>query len=73
MKNILEMDYDSHSRKKELELPVIDLSTIAKATGNFSSNKKLGEGGFGFVYKVKKQQFFEQLYRKCIMILNGHF
>jgi hypothetical protein len=56
-----------------LVLPIIDLSKIPKATGNFSSNKKLGEGGFGLVYKVKKHQFFEQLYQKCIMILNGHF
>ncbi|CAN6558005.1 unnamed protein product [Malus baccata var. baccata] len=35
----------------ELELPVFDLTTIASATDNFSSDNKLGEGGFGPVYK----------------------
>ncbi|KAJ6727998.1 hypothetical protein OIU74_006113 [Salix koriyanagi] len=57
MKNVLEMGYDRQSRKEELESPMIDLTTISKATGNFSSNKKLGEGGFGIVYKEKKHQF----------------
>ena len=29
-----------------------DLSTILSATNNFSDENKLGEGGFGPVYKV---------------------
>ena len=35
------------------ELPYFDLSTIVAATENFSFANKLGEGGFGTVYKVK--------------------
>jgi hypothetical protein len=35
-----------------MELPIFDLATIANATHNFSNNNKLGEGGFGPVYKV---------------------
>lgn len=35
------------------DLPVFDLLTIAKATDHFSFTNKLGEGGFGAVYKVK--------------------
>ena len=35
-----------------MELPIFDLAAIANATDNFSNNKKLGEGGFGLVYKV---------------------
>ncbi|KAG8386240.1 hypothetical protein BUALT_Bualt03G0128300 [Buddleja alternifolia] len=34
------------------ELPQFDLNTITKATDNFSINNKLGEGGFGPVYKA---------------------
>nr|GMD99504.1 G-type lectin S-receptor-like serine/threonine-protein kinase At4g27290 [Ipomoea batatas] len=37
--------------KEWLELPLFDLSTISRATNNFSENNKLGEGGFGAVYK----------------------
>ncbi|KAI8525257.1 hypothetical protein RHMOL_Rhmol13G0216500 [Rhododendron molle] len=33
------------------ELPYFDLSIIVSATGNFSLDNKLGEGGFGAVYK----------------------
>ncbi|KAK1582655.1 hypothetical protein Q3G72_017012 [Acer saccharum] len=35
----------------DLELPMFELSTIANATDNFSLHNKLGEGGFGPVYK----------------------
>ncbi|XP_061336712.1 G-type lectin S-receptor-like serine/threonine-protein kinase At4g27290 [Gastrolobium bilobum] len=38
-------------RKDDMDLPTFDLSIIAKATNNFSSRNKLGEGGFGPVYK----------------------
>ncbi|KAH6788409.1 S-locus lectin protein kinase family protein [Perilla frutescens var. frutescens] len=44
---------DNHSDQslKDLELPLFDLSTITKATDRFSINNKLGQGGFGPVYK----------------------
>ncbi|XP_059279495.1 G-type lectin S-receptor-like serine/threonine-protein kinase At4g27290 isoform X5 [Lycium ferocissimum] len=35
----------------EFELPMFQLSTITRATNNFSVNNKIGEGGFGPVYK----------------------
>uniref|UniRef100_A0A3N7FBU8 Receptor-like serine/threonine-protein kinase n=1 Tax=Populus trichocarpa TaxID=3694 RepID=A0A3N7FBU8_POPTR len=38
-------------RKEDMEFPIFYLSTVANATGNFSSRNKLGEGGFGPVYK----------------------
>ncbi|KAK5844629.1 hypothetical protein PVK06_000769 [Gossypium arboreum] len=37
--------------EEDLELPVFDFATIATATNNFSSDNKLGQGGFGPVYK----------------------
>ncbi|XP_074380176.1 G-type lectin S-receptor-like serine/threonine-protein kinase At4g27290 isoform X2 [Apium graveolens] len=36
---------------KDVELPIFDISTLANATNGFSTNSKLGEGGFGPVYK----------------------
>ncbi|MED6200257.1 hypothetical protein PIB30_083323 [Stylosanthes scabra] len=37
--------------EEDLELPMYDLATVVKATNNFSIDNKLGEGGFGPVYK----------------------
>ncbi|KAI3809980.1 hypothetical protein L1987_19585 [Smallanthus sonchifolius] len=45
-------DPENRSGDEDLELPVFGLSTIHKATNNFSINNKLGEGGFGPVYKA---------------------
>jgi hypothetical protein len=38
-----------------MELPMFDLTAITNATDNFSNNMKLGEGGFGPVYKVNNK------------------
>ncbi|XP_055834142.1 G-type lectin S-receptor-like serine/threonine-protein kinase At4g27290 [Solanum dulcamara] len=37
--------------KEDFELPLFQLSTITSTTNNFSLNNKIGEGGFGPVYK----------------------
>ncbi|WOG85207.1 hypothetical protein DCAR_0104395 [Daucus carota subsp. sativus] len=36
---------------EDLELPLFEFEKIANATSNFSNDNKLGEGGFGPVYK----------------------
>uniref|UniRef100_A0A5B7AEP8 non-specific serine/threonine protein kinase n=1 Tax=Davidia involucrata TaxID=16924 RepID=A0A5B7AEP8_DAVIN len=41
------------TRKKGHELPLLSFSSIATATDDFSAANKLGEGGFGPVYKGK--------------------
>jgi hypothetical protein len=45
-----------HDRKENdslnHELPIIPLTWIRQSTNNFSELSKLGEGGFGPVYKV---------------------
>ncbi|XP_015956251.1 G-type lectin S-receptor-like serine/threonine-protein kinase At1g11410 [Arachis duranensis] len=41
-------DFDSTQNS---DLPFFDLSSIAAATDNFSPDNKLGQGGFGSVYK----------------------
>lgn len=55
-------DKNNQIRREALELPLVDLSTIMKATNNFSLENKIGAGGFGKVFKVristKKQILF---------------
>jgi len=43
---------DATVRGEDFKLPLFDIDTIATATDNFSMQNKLGEGGFGPVYKV---------------------
>jgi hypothetical protein len=46
-------DYDNEGGKDDIGLAILfDLAVITNATDNFSNNNKLGEGGFGPVYKV---------------------
>lgn len=35
-----------------------DFDTIQSATDNFSETNKLGEGGFGSVYKVERTEIY---------------
>ncbi|XVF78023.1 hypothetical protein PTKIN_Ptkin14bG0094900 [Pterospermum kingtungense] len=39
--------------KKEVEIPMFSFSSVSAATNDFSISNKLGEGGFGPVYKGK--------------------
>jgi len=43
---------DSLGPRSSSDLPLMDLASILAATGNFSKANKLGEGGFGPVYRV---------------------
>uniref|UniRef100_A0A2N9HWE4 Bulb-type lectin domain-containing protein n=1 Tax=Fagus sylvatica TaxID=28930 RepID=A0A2N9HWE4_FAGSY len=54
MERIRAIVHSSNSKgpEEDMELPLFDLSTIARATDDFSLNNKLGEGGFGPVYKA---------------------
>ncbi|KAG5140359.1 hypothetical protein JHK84_034127 [Glycine max] len=44
-------NYKNIQRKEDVDLPVFSLSVLANVTENFSTKNKLGEGGFGPVYK----------------------
>lgn len=66
-KDLMHHLYDNERRVKDLiesgrfkeddtngiDIPFFDLETILNATGNFSIANKLGQGGFGPVYKVQ--------------------
>ncbi|KAJ9671834.1 hypothetical protein PVL29_025506 [Vitis rotundifolia] len=43
-------------QKEDVELPLFDFATVSKATNHFSIYNKLGEGGFGLVYKGTLQE-----------------
>ncbi|MFS7985342.1 putative non-specific serine/threonine protein kinase [Helianthus anomalus] len=51
-KSEVQHDPENKNDNEDLELPLFGLSTLVKATNDFSKNNKLGEGGFGPVYKV---------------------
>ncbi|XVF04040.1 hypothetical protein REPUB_Repub05bG0046500 [Reevesia pubescens] len=60
-----ESSFNVKNQKEDLELPLFDLATIVHATDNFSMNNKLGEGGFGAVYKAdEKMLIYEFLPNK---------
>ncbi|WOG86156.1 hypothetical protein DCAR_0205357 [Daucus carota subsp. sativus] len=44
-------DPNNKDKDEELDLPLFDFPVIANATNHFSEKSKLGEGGFGSVYK----------------------
>ena len=46
------MDGSSLEGITSVESLLLDISTLRVATANFSEENKLGEGGFGAVYKV---------------------
>ncbi|CAE6184793.1 unnamed protein product [Arabidopsis arenosa] len=42
----------AETETEDLELPLMEFEAVVMATDNFSSSNKLGQGGFGIVYKV---------------------
>ena len=51
-------DLEDETREEDLELPLFDLETVSAATDMFSFKNKIGEGGFGPVYKVITLRLF---------------
>ena len=47
-----EVNKRGDNRKKEVKMPLFSFASVSAATENFSDANKLGQGGFGPVYKV---------------------
>lgn len=47
-----QVDNSHEEKNNQYELPIFSFSSIVASTDNFSITNKLGEGGFGPVYKV---------------------
>ena len=62
-----EQRLNTEGDKEDLDLPLFDLKTIEQATNNFSIDNKLGEGGFGPVYKVNITCFLLLLVDHCYL------
>ncbi|KAF3948650.1 hypothetical protein CMV_025379 [Castanea mollissima] len=54
--------------EKGLDLPFYDLESIRVATGNFSDENKLGQGGYGPVYKGKLPSGQEIAHRNLVRL-----
>jgi hypothetical protein len=64
-------------REKDVELPQFSYESVLATTNNFSAMNKLGEGGFGPVYKVRYIFLFlmnvlQTLLRKPTLMVNFH-
>ncbi|KAJ6886983.1 G-type lectin S-receptor-like serine/threonine-protein kinase [Populus alba x Populus x berolinensis] len=51
MTDIMETSQNNKGKEEDLELPLFDISTMSRATDDFSAANILGQGGFGTVYK----------------------
>ena len=70
IENNVMIDQNIEGQSEDMEVPFFTLATIVIATNNFSSYDKLGEGGFGLVYKVTLQQAFLKITKNKKAILN---
>ena len=64
LENNVIIDQNIEGQSEDMEVTFFTLATIATATDNFSSNNKLGQGGFGLVYKVTMQHAFIKITKK---------
>ena len=59
--------FSGDNEVEDLELPLMEFEAVVTATEHFSDFNKVGEGGFGVVYKVKIMIYYV-FQKKYIMI-----
>ena len=52
VQNLIDSGEFQEEDEKGIDVPFYDLESIRVATNNFSDENKLGQGGYGPVYKV---------------------
>ena len=52
VKEFIDSGHFEEEDNKQIDVPFFDMESILAATNNFSLANKLGQGGFGLVYKV---------------------
>ena len=55
-------------RRKEVKLPLFSFASVSVATNNFSDTNKLGEGGFGPVYKASSKVILSNIFNKPVTL-----
>ena len=57
VQDLIDLSEFNEEDEKGIDVPFFDLESILIATNNFSNENKLGEGGYGPVYKVISATF----------------
>ena len=71
MKDLIDSEQFKEDDKKGIDVPFFDLEDILAATDHFSDANKLGQGGFGPVYKVIVLNFHISLISRFLVCLSN--
>ncbi|KAH9651114.1 Receptor-like serine/threonine-protein kinase SD1-8 [Citrus sinensis] len=71
---LCEADGEGNDKSKDSWLPLFSLASVSAATENFSTQCKLGEGGFGPVYKCSVEFYYLHVFNLLsFTLISIHF